>query len=148
MFFCFLIIPLLVGVISAALTGSAMMQMESLNKPPLAPSPKLFPIVWTILYLLMGIVGYMIYISNSEWRTSALLLFWGQLIFNFFWSLIFFNMEKYWVAFFWLMAMWAMIVVLLIVLSQMNMIAMFLLLPLALWSTFAAYLNLMIARLN
>lgn len=148
MFFFFLLVPLVVGGISAALTGTAMTQFDSMNKPMLAPPAKLFPIVWTILYLLMGIVGYMIYSSKNSWRIVAMILFIGQLVFNFFWSLIFFNMEKYWVAFIWLMAMWVMIIALLVILCRVNIVAMFLLIPLALWSTFAAYLNLMIARLN
>lgn len=148
MFIIFIIIPLLVGGLSSLLTGRQMNAFNNMNKPALSPPGILFPIVWTILYILMGIGGYMIYISDSSWRSLALFLFCGQLIFNFFWSIIFFRFEYYWFALIWLLIMWIMIITMLIITGRFSLLGMLLFVPLALWTTFAAYLNLMIARLN
>lgn len=141
-------IPIVIGFCSSLLTRNAMTSFDSMNKPPLSPPAWLFPIAWTILYILMGIACYMIYRTDDEMRQLALLIYGIQLVMNFFWSIIFFNMELYWLAFVWLMIMWCMIIILLFVTKQFSIIAMFCLLPLALWTTFAAYLNLMIAILN
>lgn len=141
-------IPICVGMLSALLTREEMAAFETFNKPPLAPPSWLFSVAWTILYILMGIACYFIYISDSELRMLSLLIFGMQLFFNFFWSLIFFNLEMYWLAFVWLLAMWVMIIALLVLTSKFSLIAMFCLLPLAIWSTFAAYLNAGIAVLN
>lgn len=141
-------IPLVVGFVSSMLTRSAMTAYNGMKQPPLSPPAWLFPIAWTILYVLMGIASYLIYRSTSEYSSIAMIIYAVQLIMNFFWSLIFFNMENYWFALIWLLIMWAMILVLLMLTSRFSMLAMFCLLPLALWTTFAAYLNLMVARMN
>ena len=141
-------IPLVVGFVSAFTTQDKMYMFNVLNKPKLSPPSWLFPIAWSILYILMGIACYLLIMSDHPLKSLALFLYTIQLIFNFFWSVIFFNQEMYWLALFWLLAMWAMIIALLMVSARINLVAMFLLLPLLLWTTFAAYLNYSIARLN
>ena len=141
-------IPLIVGGCSSLLTKNAMISFNSMNKPPLAPPGWLFPVAWTILYVLMGIASYKIYKTDDDMRQLAMLIYGIQLVMNFLWSIIFFNMDLYWLAFVWLMIMWCMIIILVFVTKQFSIIAMFCLLPLALWTTFAAYLNLMIAIMN
>ncbi len=89
-----LAVPLAVGALSAFLTRGSMKAFESLNQPPLSPPGWLFPIVWTVLFILMGIASYLVYTSGRSHRArrSALDLYSAQLIANFFWPVLFFNM--------------------------------------------------------
>ena len=90
-----LIIPLLVGAISAFITNNQMKTYSNLNTPLLAPPGWLFPIVWTLLYILMGISSYFIYISHDPKRENALIVYSFQLFINFCWPLFFFNFHNY-----------------------------------------------------
>ena len=90
-----LIIPLLVGAISAFITNNQMETYSNLNTPLLAPPGWLFPIVWTLLYILMGISSYFIYISHDPKRENALIVYSFQLFINFCWPLFFFNLHNY-----------------------------------------------------
>ena len=147
-----IMIPLIVGGISALLTKDNMVMFNQINKPPLSPPSWLFPIAWTILYILMGIASYLIYKSKNiffyEERDKALILYIVQLVFNFLWSIIFFNLKQYVFAFVWLLFLWLFIVLLIINAKKVNKIAFYLLIPYLIWVTFAGYLNLMIAILN
>lgn len=140
-------IPLLVGSVSAFLTRESMQTFSTLNKPPLSPPGWLFPIVWTILYILMGLASYMVLISKKE-NTSALTVYGIQLVFNFFWSIIFFNLSLYLFAFVWLILLWILILKTTILFSQISKSAGYLMVPYLLWVTFAGYLNLGIYLLN
>lgn len=145
-------IPLLVGVISAIITKDSMSIFDNVTKPPLSPPSILFPIAWTILYILMGLASYYIYINNdymsNKYRRNSLILYVLQLIFNFFWSIIFFNMKAYFIAFIWLIIMWILIILLMINARLVDKKAYYLLIPYIIWTTFAAYLNIGIALLN
>ena len=99
-----ILIPLAVGSLSALLSGT-MSTYSTLNKPALSPPSILFPIVWTILYILMGISSYMIYISNSPDAPKALKTYALQLFFNFCWSIIFFRFSLYLLSLLWLIIM-------------------------------------------
>ncbi len=145
-----ILIPLAVGGISAALTTGSMESFASLTKPPLSPPGWLFPIVWTILFTLMGIASYLVYTSNAPEakKSSALTVYGIQLAVNFFWSLIFFNLEAYLFAFFWLLLLWALIVITILKFWQIRPLAGILLIPYLVWVTFAGYLNLAIFFLN
>ena len=94
-----ILIPLAIGGLSAFVTRSGMEAFAQVNKPALAPPDWLFPIVWTILYVLMGIASYLVYTSDLPVRT-ALTVYAIQLIFNFMWFIFFFNMQWYLFAFF------------------------------------------------
>ena len=59
-------LPLIVGAISGLLTRNAMQEFQTFIKPPLAPPGWLFPVVWTVLYALMGFSSYLIKISNAD----------------------------------------------------------------------------------
>ena len=106
-------IPLLVGGLSALLTSGSMQDFEQLIKPPLSPPGWLFPVVWTVLYILMGIASYLIYTAkhSAGLAGNALFFYALQLFFNFFWSVIFFNWEMYLLAFIWLIILWALIII-------------------------------------
>ncbi|MCB6609499.1 TspO/MBR family protein [[Clostridium] symbiosum] len=139
--------PLAVGSLSSLLSGNAS-GYSSLNKPPLSPPSFLFPIVWTILYVLMGISSFIIHESHSPKKEKALKLYRLQLFFNFFWSIIFFGWSLYLAAFLWLAVMILIIALMIRQFLQISPAAAFLQIPYLIWCLFAAYLNLMIYLLN
>lgn len=143
-------LPLLIGAISALLTRESMMLFERVQKPPLSPPGWLFPVVWTILYTLMGIASYLVLTSEApkEEISKALNVYLYQLLLNFLWSTWFFNFQWYLFAFFWLVLLWVMILVTLVRFYRISKPAGYLLVPYLLWVTFAGYLNLGIALLN
>lgn len=147
-------IPLAVGGLSALIAGDQMATFGNFNQPPLAPPAWLFPVAWTILYILMGVGCFLVWIrpTNKQHTTREKTFFFAiysiQLMFNFLWSILFFNLGWHWFAFGWLMALWAMILALVIWGFKNQHAVMWVLLPYLLWVTFAGYLNLMIAILN
>lgn len=142
-----LAIPLAVGGISAFLIQDSMETFDTLQKPPLSPPGWLFPVVWTILYILMGIASYLVLTSSSPNQT-ALTLYGIQLTFNFIWPLIFFNRQQYLFAFIWLVLLWLSILATIIPFDSISKPAKYFMLPYLLWVTFAGYLNFAIYLLN
>lgn len=148
------IVPLVVGGVSAVLTMGTMQKFGQFKQPPLSPPAILFPIVWTILYALMGVASYLIAEAmcknkkNAKLGKAALIIYGIQLVFNFFWSIFFFNLGWYWFALAWIIAMWVMILALVIISFRLSKGAFWCLLPYLLWVTFATYLNIGIAVLN
>lgn len=143
-------IPLIVGGLSALLTKDSMAMFQTMAKPPLSPPGWLFPVVWTILFTLMGIASYL-YITAMPPMSQApkgLLLYGLQLLFNFFWSIWFFNFQLYGFAFVWLLVLWALILATALQFAKSSKPAAYLLIPYLIWVTFAGYLNLGIALLN
>ena len=142
-------IPLLVGGLSAWLTKDSMKTFEQLNQPPLSPPGVLFPIVWTILYILMGVSSARIYLTEkSEKRYEALKIYVLQLAINFLWSPVFFNLEAYLLALALIIILWVLILGMIKRFSDIVPWAGYLQIPYFLWVTFATYLNLMIYILN
>lgn len=144
----YLAIPLAVGGLAGILTKDSMMQFALVNKPPLSPPGWLFPVVWTILFLLMGLASYLVSRSDSAQKRPALILYAIQLIVNFFWSIFFFNFEWYLFSFFWLVLLWVLILLTIRAFWRVSPVAGILLIPYLLWVTFAGYLNLAIYLLN
>ncbi len=144
-----LAIPLAVGGLSALISGG-MANYKEFNQPPLSPPGWIFPVVWTILYLLMGYASYRVLTSGADPQKihSALILYGAQLFLNFLWSPIFFGLQWYLVAFFVLIALWVLIFLTMRAFSQIDEKAGDLLLPYILWVTFAGYLNLGVYLLN
>ena len=145
-----IIIPLAVGGASALITRDAMEAFDTLSKPPLSPPGWLFPIVWTVLYILMGVASYLVYVSEAPRadKVLSLGLYGFQLFFNFFWSIIFFSLEKYLFAFVWLFALWLLILMTILAFRSVSKAAAWLMVPYLLWVSFAGYLNLAIYLLN
>ena len=143
-------IPLAVGSLSGFISARAMDSFSQLNQPPFSPPGFLFPIVWTILYILMGIASYLVLTSGqSQTKIKDAMITYGlQLFFNFFWSIIFFNLEWYMFAFVWLVVLWVLIFNTIISFYEISKTAAYLLIPYLLWVTFAGYLNLGIYLLN
>lgn len=142
-----ILIPLAVGSMSALFSGN-MSSYSILDKPAFSPPGFIFPIVWTILYILMGISSYIVYSSNSPNKSKALLLYGIQLFFNFCWSIIFFGLDLYLFAFIWLIALIFIIIIMIRQFHIISPLAAYLQIPYLIWCIFAAYLNFSIFILN
>ena len=145
-----ILIPLAVGGLSALFTMGSMDDFAALEQPPLSPPGWLFPIVWTVLFILMGIASYIALEtpSSAEVTEKAFKLYFLQLGFNFFWSIIFFNLGAFEIAFAWLCILLALILITTIRFWRINKWAGIFMIPYVAWVTFAGYLNLAIAYLN
>lgn len=145
-----ILIPLAVGGLSAFLTMDSMQTFQIINKPESTPPAFIFPIVWTILYILMGISSYLIWVSDaSDQQKSLSLRIYGlQLVANFLWSIIFFNLNNYLFAFIWIVFLWLLIIIMIISFFRISKVAAYIQIPYLLWVTFAAYLNFMIYVMN
>ena len=145
-----IIIPLAVGGLSALLTIGSMQDFEALNKPPLSPPAWLFPTVWTILYALMGVASYLVLEATTSQgaKREAFKVYFLQIFFNFFWSIIFFTLGAYEIAFAWLLILLALIVITTVRFWRLHRYAGILMLPYIAWVGFAGYLNLAIAYIN
>lgn len=145
----FLGIPLAVGGLATLLSGG-MGEYPQLIQPPLAPPAWVFPVVWTLLYLLMGYASYRVYTSgrSKDSIQKALVLYGIQLFLNFLWPIVFFGLEWRLTAFFLLIGLWIAILLTIRAFSRVDERAGDLLLPYLLWVTFAGYLNLSIFLLN
>lgn len=143
-----LLISLGVGTLSSLLTRNSMETYKSLNQPFLSPPGHIFPLVWTILFVLMGISSYIIFKTNSSEKYNALIIYGIQLIVNFCWPLLFFNSQKFLLSFFDIIILLVLIVLMIIKFYKINKISAFLQTPYFLWVLFAGYLNLMIYFLN
>lgn len=144
-------IALGIGALSAILTRGSMEIYSQINQPALSPPSWIFPVVWIILYTLMGISSAMVYTNRSvdpETAQSALRLYGVNLVFNFLWSIVFFNFRAFLFAYVWLMILWVIIIVMIIKFIKISPVAGWLQIPYLLWVTFASYLNLMIYLLN
>lgn len=142
------LIALLVGAVSAFFTRNNVNIYDNINRPPLSPPMWLFPVVWSILFILMGIGSAAVYVENKQGTRDALWIYGIQLIVNFFWSIIFFNMRAFLFAFIWLALLWVLIIWMIISFKKVNVIAAYLQIPYLLWVTFAGYLTLMTYILN
>lgn len=146
-----ILIALGVGGLSALITRDNMDIYNRIITPPFAPPGFLFPIVWTILYTLMGISSARIYLEGKEkgaFVGDSLKVYLLQLAVNFFWSIIFFNFEAFLLAFIWLLLLWVLIIVMIRKFYAIDPLSAWLQVPYFLWVTFAAYLNLAIYILN
>lgn len=139
-----------VGGLSGWLTREGVRTYErTIVQPPLSPPGIVFPIVWTILFALMGIGAARVYLTPaSAARSRSLLLFLVQLAFNFLWSIIFFNLQMFGFAFIWLIALWLLIAWMTVSFYQVDPLAALLQIPYLLWVAFAGYLTFGVWLLN
>lgn len=139
-----------VGALSGFLTrDGAQLYRDTLEKPPLSPPGIVLPIVWSILYLLMGVSAARIARAGpSTARAKGLARFFAQLAFNFFWSILFFNLQNYALALGWLVVLFALILWMILAFAGADRTAALLQLPCLLWVAFAGYLNLGVLLLN
>ncbi len=139
-------IPVILGaIVGFIISGS--IDYNSLQKPFLAPPSIVFPIVWTILYILMGI-SYGILESKSQADSSIKLIYYSQLFVNALWSILFFYLKWRFFAFLWLVFLIALILIMIKTFYNKNKVSGLIQIPYLLWTLFAGYLNLSIYLLN
>ena len=143
-----ILIALAVGGLSSILTRGSMAEYEAASKPALAPGPVVFPIVWSVLFILMGLAAALVYASGARDRGGALTLYAVQLAVNFAWPLIFFGLGRYLLAFFWLVLLFLLVLATFFRFRKIRPVSAYLLLPYLLWLAFAGYLNLAVWYLN
>ena len=148
LFIIFLLIPLAAGALSALFTGNMSGPYASFTKPSFAPPGILFPIIWTILYLLMGVSSYIVAQSDHPDKLLALRTYFIQLFFNFMWSILFFGLSNYLLAFFWLLLLILLIIIMIVRFYKTSPIAAYLQIPYLFWCIFAAILNFAVYVLN
>ena len=139
-----------VGALSGFLSRGGMKLYESaITKPQYSPPGWLFPVVWVILYALMGISVCRVYSSaESKARTRGINLFVAQLIVNFFWSPIFFNAMAFGFAAIWLVLLWLLVLWMIWTFRKVDPLAAWFQIPYLIWLTFAAYLNFAVWIIN
>ena len=144
------IIYSLLPIVGGALVGliiSGYMNYGDMVKPPLSPPSYIFPIVWTILYILMGI-SYFIATKDNENDKELNQIYILQLLVNFFWPIIFFVLKMYFTAFFWIILLLILVIIMIKELLKNNKISGYLQIPYFIWLLFATYLNIGIFILN
>ena len=139
-----------VGAFSGWLTRDGIVIFnEAVNKPPLSPPALVFPIVWSLLYALMGIgIARIAVKPNSSDQPRSKKLFLLQLLVNFLWSPLFFHLQAYGAALIWLLLLWMLVLFMMISFRKTDPIAAYLQIPYLIWLTFAAYLNFGVWVLN
>lgn len=143
-------IPLIVGGVAGFLTRGAMSTFQELNQPPLSPPPWLFPVVWSILYILMGVSSWLVCKSGepTEKIDRALRIYYYQLVVNFLWPIFFFNFQWFLFSFFWLVLLGVLVCAMIRQFYRISAWAGYLNVPYLIWLVFAGYLNLGIWWLN
>lgn len=145
----FIAFAIIAGIIGGLLGGD-MKHFETINKPKLSPPAILFPIVWTLLYAIMGISSYLVCVNKTDDKfikraCSAYIL---QLIVNVLWTPIFFRFKLYFIAFIWLILLIILVINMIIKFYKIKPIAGLLQIPYLIWLLFAGYLNFAIYMLN
>lgn len=138
-----ILIPIILGAIVGFIISFSMKNFNNLNKPPLNPPKILFPIFWTIFYILMGISHYLT--KNDEESNK---IYYKQLIVNLLWSIIFFTLKLRLLAFLWILLLIYLIIKMIITFKKENKTAAYLQIPYLIWVIFATYLNLGLYILN
>jgi len=141
-------IALGVGTLAGFLSRGSGQVYETLVQPPLSPPGIVFPIVWSVLYVLMGISAYLIWETQDPARTRALAVYGVQLAVNFVWPLLFFNAQMFTLSFAWIVLLWVLVLWMVLLFYRIRPAAGLWQIPYLLWVSFATYLNLGVALLN
>ena len=140
-------IALAVGGLSA-IVNAGKFEMSGLVQPPLSPPPWLFPIVWTVLFALMGVSAARVFLRGGNGAGDALFVYATQLVVNFLWTVFYFNFGALLLSFFWLLFRIALVALMIVRFERVCSGAGTLIIPYAIWLLFAAYLNLATYLLN
>lgn len=144
-----LALPLAVGGAAALLTRDQTGEVYQLiEKPLFAPPAWVFPVVWTLLYIVMGVAAYLIQYTPCRYVKTALRLYWSSLAVNFLWPVIFFQLRQFTLALVLLVLLWGLVFAATAFYSLCNKTACMLMIPYLLWLSFAAYLNMAVVCLN
>ena len=142
-------IPVSVGIISSIIIGGGFDTYSQINQPPWSPPPLVFPIIWSILYIIMGISSYLIVQQADEIKNNkSLIVYAFQLTINFFWPIFFFGFKAYLFSFIWIVLLVVSIITMTFLFYKQNKFAAYLQIPYIIWTIFAAYLNLGVYILN
>lgn len=142
----YIFFPLLIGI-SVSLITSGSFNLQELKQPPLSPPSILFPIVWTILYLLIGI-SYYLYKKNTYTEKTEKIIYYTQLLVNALWTIIFFTLKLRFFSIIWILILVILIYTLITLFLQKYKPSAYLLIPYLIWCIFATYLNIGIYLLN
>lgn len=144
------VLPLIVGFLSSRLAGNSEIIYNSFAKPPLSPPPIVFPIVWGILFTLMGISLAIVYnkSKSKEEFLDAAVYFFAQLVLNFLWPIVFFRYKALFYSVLIEIVLWVFTAITVAKFYRINHTAGWLLVPYLLWLTFALYLNVGVWLLN
>lgn len=141
-----ILIPLLLGLLVSILTSSSM--YNEIIKPSFAPSGVVFPIVWTILYILMGISSYIIMESNNINKDRSLLIYYIQLIVNLLWSFFFFTFKLFLFSTIWISLLIILVILMIYNFYKISKLSAYLQIPYLIWLIIALILNYNIYLLN
>ncbi len=144
----FVLLSLAAGAVAGLITKDSTDIYETLIKPPFAPPAVVFPVVWTILYILMGVGAGIVWQSPSPRRETGICLFALQLAVNFVWPIIFFTEGWYFSAFLWLLMLLGLVIYMTCNFYKAKPAAAYLQAPYIVWLVFAGVLNLWIALVN
>lgn len=144
----FIVATELVGALSGLLAGNSFSFYKELIKPPLSLPGWLFPVMWTILYALMGISAFIIYTTNAKEKRLALIIYGTQLFVNFIWSIVFFRLKMFGLSVAVILILLGLIIAMIIIFHRIRPSAAYLNIPYLLWIVFASYLNIGILLLN
>lgn len=143
------LLPTLAGFTASKFTRSSVETWyPKLKKPPLQPPKIAFPVVWTLLYIVMGISAYQIWNSLGSTSHPAKTFFLIQMLLNFLWSFFFFYFKHPTLAMLDITALWVVIVLWIRAAYSLDPWTGLLQIPYLLWVTFASYLNAGIVYLN
>ena len=142
----YIFFPFIIGILVSILTAGNF-NFQNLKQPPLSPPSILFPIVWTILYLLIGI-SYYLYKKNSYTNKTEIILYYTQLLVNASWSIIFFTLKLRFFSIIWILILVILIYTLITLFLQKYKPSGYLLIPYLVWCIFATYLTVGIYLLN
>ncbi len=145
--YLYILLPLAFAIIIGYIS-TPYSNYESLIKPSVSPPRIVFPIVWTILYLIMGYSSYLISVSKSEKKFECLYLYFLQLFVNLSWTIIFFKFEMYFFSFVWIILLIILVANMIKCFYKINPVASLINIPYLIWLLFAAYLNFQIYLLN
>ncbi len=146
-----ILIPLVIGAVAGYFTTDGVQGWYAVaNKPWFNPPNWIFAPMWTALYILMGIAFYIVWntVISSEEKRPAIIFYILQLVFNFFWSYIFFSQKQTGWAFAEILLMWLAILLTIFAFGRINKTAAWLMVPYICWVSFAAVLNYYIWQLN
>lgn len=140
---------LALGALSSLFVSLGGVSFDTLNKPPLAPPAVLFPIVWSVLYAVMGWSMGTVWLKATPFeRPAAVKIYLVALFFNLMWSCFFFTLGWLFFAFLWLLILIVLTIAMILIFYGISKPASLALLPYLAWLLFAGYLNLMFVALN
>ncbi len=145
----FLAVTIAVGLLASYLIMDYTDRYLILQKPEAAPPKWIFPVAWSILYILMGIAGGLAYCTaGNDQKKNVIILYGLQLFVNFLWPVFFFRAGNIMLAFYALLFLWVIVLANILLYAKINRYSAYLFAPYIIWVSFAAYLNYSIYLLN